>query len=107
MPLRPHNKGVSLSVRLSPGAKRDAVLGLVDVADNGRALKVSVTSPPEDGRANKALVALLAKELKLPKSSIYLLSGETNRQKVLLVEGDTPALLQKINDWISALPVQP
>lgn len=107
MPLRPHSKGVSLSVRLTPGAKRDTVQGLVDAAGNRRALKASVTAPPEDGRANKALIALLAKEMKLPKSSISMLSGETSRHKALLVAGETAPLLEKIGGWLSALPAQP
>jgi uncharacterized protein len=103
VPLRPHNKGISLSIRLTPGAKKDALLGVMDIADNQKALKASVTAPPEDGRANKALIALLAKELKLQKSSISVLSGDTNRQKVLLVEGETAPLLEKINGWLCAL----
>ena len=105
--LRPHSNGITLSIRLTPGAKKDALLGVMDIADNQKAIKASVTAPPEDGRANKALIALLAKELKLPKSSISLLSGDTNRQKVLLVEGDTAPLMEKIGGWLSALQAQP
>ncbi|MEZ0262409.1 MAG: DUF167 domain-containing protein [Alphaproteobacteria bacterium] len=105
--LRPHSKGITLTIRLTPGAKQDALLGLMDIADNQRAIKASVTAPPEDGRANKAMIALLAKELKLPKTSISVLSGDTSRQKVLLVEGETTPLLEKINGWISALQARP
>jgi uncharacterized protein (TIGR00251 family) len=107
MPLRPHSKGVTLSIRLTPGAKKDAIGGVMEIADNRKAVKASVTAPPEDGRANKALVALLAKELKLPKSSVSLLSGDTNRQKVLLIEGDTASLLEKTRGWLISLQAQP
>jgi uncharacterized protein (TIGR00251 family) len=102
VPLRPHNNGVTLSIRLTPGAKKDAIGGVMDIADNRKALKASVTAPPEDGRANKALIALLAKELRLPKSCVSLLSGETNRQKVLLVTGETAGLMEKIGALVSA-----
>jgi hypothetical protein len=60
-------------------------------------LKVSVTQAPEKGKANKALVALLAKQLSLRKSQIELLSGETTAQKRFLIRGIAPAeLLQRI-----------
>lgn len=75
----------------------------MDIANNQKALKASVTAAPEDGRANKALIALLAKELKVPKTSISLLSGETNRQKVILIEGDSAQLQKKASAWITSL----
>lgn len=96
MPLSPHSKGVTLNVRLTPGARKNGIHGVMDIADGKRAFKISVTAVPEDGKANKALIDLLAKELKVPKSAIHLVSGETNRQKVLLVEGETAALAEKL-----------
>lgn len=61
---------------------------------NGRAhLKVAVTAPPEDGKANAALIALLGKAWKLPKSAFEIVGGATDRRKTLLLRGDSASLL--------------
>ena len=67
-----------LRLRVSPKAKRNAVQGL-----RGDALKVSVTAAPERGRANDAVIALLAEVLDLPTSSIELVSGAASKDKVV------------------------
>ena len=67
-----------LRLRVSPKAKRNAVQGL-----RGDALKVSVTAAPERGRANDAVIALLAQVLDLPTSSIALVSGAASKDKVV------------------------
>ena len=79
-----HAEGCVLAVRAQPGARRNAVVG-----DQGGSLKVAVTAPPEDGRANKALLEVLAKELGVRRSQLELLSGHTGRQKRVLVRGAT------------------
>jgi hypothetical protein len=63
-------------------------------------LKVSVTAVPEDGKANAALVDLLAKTLHIAKRSITIASGATDRRKVLLIEGDSSALQSRFADWV-------
>ncbi len=79
-----HSSGAVLPVRATPSAKRNAISGVHDGM-----LKVSVTAPPDDGRANAAIVKLLAKSLKISKSRVQLLSGATQRQKkFLLVDVD-------------------
>ena len=80
--LEPHPHGVVLRVIAHPGAKRAAVGGQHD----GR-LKVSVNQPPEKGKANQSIIALLAKALGVSKSRIALLSGESARHKSFLVTG--------------------
>ena len=100
LPFRLHAKGLTVSIRLSPGAKVSAVTGLMDVGEEETVLKVSVNAPPEDGRANKELIALLAKEWGLPKNIFSLLSGETNRRKVLLLAGDGRSLMQRLLRWL-------
>lgn len=75
-----------MAVRAQPGAKKDAVLGR-----HGDALKMAVTAPPEDGRANAALVECLKKLLGVKRSQVELLSGERSRNKVFLIRGLTPA----------------
>jgi uncharacterized protein (TIGR00251 family) len=86
--ISPHAEGATLAVRVQPKAKRNAVLG-----EQAGALKVSVTAPPEDGRANDAVLALLREAYKLQRSQLAILSGQTNRNKVILVRGVTPQQL--------------
>ncbi|MCC6511979.1 MAG: YggU family protein [Pirellulaceae bacterium] len=78
----PHTDGCLLSVRASPGAKRNCLSGIHDGA-----LKVSVTAPPDKGRANEAIVEVLADALKIAKSNIQIVSGQTSRQKKFLIVG--------------------
>ena len=72
----------TIEVKVHPKAKRNAI----ELSD-GSTIKVSVTAAPERGRANQALVALLAKRLGIPKGAVRLVRGERSRTKVLLVEG--------------------
>ena len=91
--LKPHPDGVILSVRAQPGARRSEVRGL----QNG-ALKVCVTQAPEKGKANKAIVEVLAKWLGVKKSEIELISGETASQKRFLVRKvEKDDLAERIN----------
>jgi uncharacterized protein (TIGR00251 family) len=78
--------GCILPVRVHPGAKRSAIAGVHDGA-----LKISLTPPPTDGRANDALIAFLAERLRLPRARISLVSGATSRSKTLRIEGRTAA----------------
>src|SRR6516162_7511972 len=80
--LRP--EGATVAVRAQPGARKNAVLG-----EQAGALKVAVTAPPEDGRANDALVEVLKDWLGVRRSQVELVSGRTHRNKVFLVRGVT------------------
>lgn len=80
--LERHAEGVLLPVRAQPGSRRNEIRG----QQEGQ-LKVCVTQIAEKGKANKALVVLLSKELSLKKSQIELLSGETASQKRFLIRG--------------------
>jgi uncharacterized protein (TIGR00251 family) len=80
--LTDHPEGCVLPVRAQPGARRAGILG-----ERAGALKVAVTAPPEDGRANKALVETLREALGLRRSQIELLGGETSRDKRFLIRG--------------------
>ena len=84
-----HAEGCVLSVRAQPGARRAGVQG----EQNG-ALKVAVTAPPEDGRANQALVEVLREALGLKRSQVELLSGQTSRDKRFLIRGLSRADLE-------------
>jgi uncharacterized protein (TIGR00251 family) len=74
--------GVTFAVKAHPRAKKNAVTGEV-----GDALKVSLTAPPVDGRANEACIEFFAKLLKLPRSSVTIASGESSRAKIIRVVG--------------------
>lgn len=77
-----HADGCILPVHAQPGARKAGILG-----EYAEALKVAVTAPPEDGRANKALAEVLAKKLELKRSQLVLLSGQTSREKRFLIRG--------------------
>ena len=72
--------GCTLQVRIHPGARKNAITGI-----HAGALKISLTTPPVDGRANEALIAFLSDQLRIPKASISLISGQTNRSKTLRI----------------------
>lgn len=93
--------GVKLTVRLTPKASRDRVDGVAADAEGRAVLKVSVTAVPEDGKANAALIKLLAKAWKLPKTSIEIVQGATDRRKVLLISGDADELRQRLEQWMA------
>ncbi|MEK7820517.1 MAG: DUF167 family protein [Pseudomonadota bacterium] len=92
-PFTPTPQGVRVRVRLTPKASADRIDGVRADAAGGVALKVAVTAVPEDGRANAALIALLAKAWRVPKTAITLVAGAGNRNKTLLVAGDPQGLL--------------
>ncbi|MDH5525915.1 MAG: DUF167 family protein [Nitrospirota bacterium] len=78
--------GVRIRIRLAPRASRTAVLGA-----HGGALKIALTAPPVEGKANKALIAFLAKQLGVAKGAARIVSGELARDKVVQVEGVSAA----------------
>lgn len=96
MPFKMHTAGLTVAIRLTPNARRDALQGLADGGNGITVLRAAVSSPPEDGKANKALIALLAACWRLPKSSFSLLSGHSSRIKVVLLAGDGAQLLARL-----------
>lgn len=91
-PLRPGRGGWLLAVRVTPKASRDEVTGLRTAADGAVSLAVKVTAPPDKGKANKAVIDAIAKAAGLPKSAFSVVSGETDRNKTLLVTGNPAGL---------------
>ena len=87
--------GVTLSVRAQPGAKKTALAGMYGEGPAAQ-LKIAVHAPPVEGRANEALIAFLADVFSLPRKSVVLLSGETNRSKVFLLCGVRSAQAEAI-----------
>jgi len=80
------SSGVTFAVKVHPRAKKNAITG-----ELGDALKLALTAPPLEGRANQACVEFLANLLKVSPSSITIASGQTSRKKVIRVTGLTAA----------------
>ena len=79
-----HPEGATVAVRAQPGARKTAVVG-----EQAGALKLAVTAPPEDGRANEAIVEVLKELFDVKRSQIELISGKANRNKVFLIVEET------------------
>ncbi|HZP16772.1 MAG TPA: DUF167 domain-containing protein [Terriglobales bacterium] len=75
------SSGVTFAVKVQPRARKNAIVG-----ELGDALKVALTAPPVDGRANAACVEFFAALLRLPKSAVTIISGESSRNKVVFVK---------------------
>ena len=71
-----------LRFRVSPGARRSELVGR-----HGDGWKVRVAAPPERGKANEAVLDLLAERLELPRRSLSIVSGRAAREKIVLMEG--------------------
>lgn len=77
-----HAEGWIVPVRAQPGARKNAVVG-----EHAGAMKVAVTAPPDQGRANKALIEVLREALGVKRSQVELIAGETTREKRFLIRG--------------------
>ncbi len=93
--LRRTDRGVTVTLRAQPRGRRTAL-----ECSAGGALKAVVTAPAEDGKANAAVVALLAAEWHLPKSAFDVVRGMTARDKVFSISGEPAALAHRISEWM-------
>jgi uncharacterized protein (TIGR00251 family) len=84
IPIKDTAAGASFAIKVQPRASRNAVVG-----ELGDALKIALTTPPVEGRANEACIEFLAKLLKVARSSVSIAAGETSRNKVIRVAGIT------------------
>jgi uncharacterized protein len=92
--------GVRLAVRLTPKASAARIIGLIEDGTGGVALKVAVTAAPEAGKANEALLALLAKTLGLKRRDLTLALGATDRRKLVDIQGDPVALARRLEEGL-------
>ena len=74
------SEGVTFAIKVHPRAKKNAITG-----ELGDTLKVSLTAPPIEGRANEACIEFFAKLLKVPRSSVTIASGQSSRNKVVRI----------------------
>jgi uncharacterized protein (TIGR00251 family) len=82
IPIRDTPSGASFQIKVHPRAKKNGIAGVM-----GEALKVALTAPPLDGRANEACIAFFAALLNVPRWSVTIAAGETSRNKVIRVSG--------------------
>jgi uncharacterized protein YggU (UPF0235/DUF167 family) len=93
---RPTSDGVVVTCRLTPKGGRDALDGPAALGDGTRVLAARVRTAPEDGRANDALRALLARALAVPVSCVTIAAGAKSRVKQVAVVGDSGALILRL-----------
>jgi len=89
IPVNDTAAGATFAVRVHPRARKNAITGTL-----GDALKLSLTAPPAEGRANQACIEFLAEVLRLPRSSVTIAAGPASRNKVVRVAGMTASALQ-------------
>jgi uncharacterized protein (TIGR00251 family) len=92
--------GLRIRIHARPGGRRDEIEGLRAEAGGGAALRVTVRAAAEDGKANAAIVKLLAGEWELPRASISLVSGAKDRRKSFHLAGEPQALLARLEGWL-------
>jgi uncharacterized protein len=90
IPITESAQGVSFAVKVHPRARKNAITGSV-----GDALKLSLTAPPVDGKANQAVIEFFADLFAIPRSSVTIASGETSRNKVVRVSGMSRSLVEQ------------
>jgi len=93
--LKQTERGLLLPVRVHPKARSNRINGAI-----GGRLKVAVTAPPEKGKANQAVRKVMARSLKLKAAQITIVSGETSRDKQVLIECADPRRIAKALDSI-------
>ncbi len=97
-PFSPRIEGVTVNVKLTPKSSKNEIKEFKRYSDGFVYARVSVTSPPENNKANKALMKLLKKAWN--PNDIEILSGEKNRNKAVLLKGDSGTILRNITKWM-------
>jgi len=95
--------GLIVRLKVTPKARRNAVLGLAEDTGGRTCLKISLAAVPEGGKANRALIEFLAGEWGVAKSAISVVMGATSRRKVVEIRGSAAALLQLLSPWFAKL----
>ena len=101
--LRFEQGAIRLDLKLTPKAKQTAVTGTAVDADGNAYVKVSVTAIPEHGKANAALIKLLAKEWRLAKSQITIIRGQKSARKTVEIAGEVDKVRPSLIAWLNKL----
>ena len=97
-PVNESAKGVSFSIKVHPRARKNAITGAV-----GDALKLALTAPPVEGKANQSVIEFFADLFQIPRSSVTIASGETSRNKIVRVAGvSKPVAEQKLAEKLKS-----
>ncbi len=91
--------GLEARLRVTPRARCERIEGVIADADGQRRLKVAVTEAADRGRANEAVIALLAREWGIPKSALAIVAGASDRRKTIVVAGNAPFLYKRLAGW--------
>ena len=102
-PFETVEEGLRVALKVTPKAARAGVTGIEADAAGRALLKVRVTEAPEGGKANAAVIKLLAKAWKLPKGALTVTAGAKDRRKTLLIAGDPDALAPRLRSWLAEL----
>ncbi len=90
IPVQESARGITFAVKVHPRARKNAITGTM-----GDALKLALTAPPVEGRANQAAIEFFADLFEIPRSSVTIASGETSRNKVVLISGMNRAAVEQ------------
>jgi uncharacterized protein len=90
IPVQESARGITFAVKVHPRARKNAITGVI-----GEALKLSLTAPPVEGKANQAVIEFFADLFAIPRSSVTIASGETSRSKVVRISGVNRAAVEK------------
>jgi len=90
IPVQESAKGITFAVKVHPRARKNAITGVV-----GEALKLSLTPPPVEGKANQAVIEFFADLFAIPRSSVTIASGETSRNKIVRIAGVSKAVAEQ------------
>lgn len=93
IPLLPAAHGLTFSIKVHPKARKNAITGVL-----GDALKLSLTAPPVDGKANDAVLRFFAELFSVPRSAVSIVNGETSRTKTICITG---VPVEKVKDVLS------
>ena len=96
-------EGIRLRLRVTPKSRREGPQGFVETPEGGWALKLGINAAPEDGKANAAIVALLAKHLPVAKAAISVAAGAKDRRKLVDIRGQPPELVAALEAWLSPI----
>jgi hypothetical protein len=105
-PWRYSTQGISVALRVTPRGGRDDIDGLETLVDGRIVLKVRVRAIADGGEANRAVISLLAKALRVPKAKVRIQSGMTSRLKQVAVDGDPARLGDVLRKLTAAKPAE-
>ena len=90
IPIRDSDQGATFAIKVQPRARKNAITG-----ELGEALKIALTAPPVEGKANDACVQFLAELLNVPRGSVTIIGGHSSRNKVVCIAGRTAAEIEQ------------